>query len=112
MMRVAPLAVAITLLLGNAVVAAESPIPMEVMNPEKLAEQNPVGEVSGIVSNSLSSSAPAPFLSTCRRSNNYYSRWHSRLKLTGPLNHQCNSPPALVMNGQNASSPSMPLLKT
>ena len=60
MMRVAPLAVAITLLLGNAVVAAESPIPMEVMNPEKLAEQNPVGEVSGIVSNSLSSSAPAP----------------------------------------------------
>lgn len=41
MMRVAPLAVAITLLLGNAVVAAESPIPMEVMNPEKPGRAKP-----------------------------------------------------------------------
>ena len=58
-MRIAPLSLTIALLLGS-LAHAEGPLPLEVAHPEKLAADNPVQTVGGIISDSLGTPTSTP----------------------------------------------------
>lgn len=58
-MRITTLSLTISLLLAPAAFA-EGQLPVEVVNPGKLAEQNPVGQVGGIIADSMTPGASTP----------------------------------------------------
>jgi len=58
-MRITTLSLTISLMLTPAAFA-EGQLPVEVVHPEKLAEHNPVSQVGGIISNSMTPGASAP----------------------------------------------------
>lgn len=63
-MRIAPLSLTIALLLGS-LAHAEGPLPLEVAHPEKLAADNPVQTVGGIISIAWARRLLLPCRSTC-----------------------------------------------
>ena len=100
-MRIAPLSLTIALLLGS-LAHAESPLPLEVAHPEKLAADNPVQTVGGIISDSLGTPTSTPAGQRARHAGRTKLLLQMTQREQGKVSPSSNSPQNLEL-GESAN---------